>query len=353
MEIRPDYRRLLKTLNHEEPDRVPLAELGVDTPIKDKLMGRPVRTVEDEVAFVAAAGFDYVYLRADYDYFGAPPAVSTGTPRAWAWSAQPESESLSTAGPGPIQTLVDIDTYPWPDPETVSTGNLDKAARVLPAGLGIITGVGGIFTRTWMILGYEHFCLSLIENPDLIARVADRVGRTQCAVLRRLIGKPHVFAVWYGDDLAYTEGLLASPPVLRKYFFPWMEELASIAHGAGMPFIMHSDGNLWLVLDDLIALGVNGLNPIEAKAMDIYELKRRYGEKLTLIGNVDLGYTLQEGRGRPADVRAEVRQKIKDLAPGGGYCVASGSGVTRYVTLENFLAMRDATLEYGQYPIRL
>jgi len=118
MNIQPDYQRLLKTLRHEEPDRVPLAELGVDTPIKDQFMGRPIRTVEDEVAFQAAAGFDYVYLRADYDYFGTPPAVSTGTPRAWAWSAAPETETISTAGAGPVQTLADLDTYPWPDPET-------------------------------------------------------------------------------------------------------------------------------------------------------------------------------------------------------------------------------------------
>ena len=138
MEIRPDYRRLLKTLNHEEPDRVPLAELSMDTPIKDKLLGRPARTVEDEVAFVTAARQDYVYLRAEYDYVGTSPVVSTGTPRAWAWSAKPETESHSTAGPGPIQTLADIDSYPWPDPETVSIENLDRAARVLPPGLGIV-----------------------------------------------------------------------------------------------------------------------------------------------------------------------------------------------------------------------
>jgi uroporphyrinogen decarboxylase len=164
---------------------------------------------------------------------------------------------------------------------------------------------------------------------------------------------PKVFAVWYGDDLAYTESLLTSPGVLRRYFFPWIEELAGIAHRAGMPFIMHSDGRLWQVMDDLVALGLNALHPIEPKAMDIYELKRRYGQKIALFGNIDLGYTLTAGRGRPEDIRAEVRQRIKDLAPGGGYAVASGAGVTRYVKLENFNALREATFEYGVYPICL
>jgi uroporphyrinogen decarboxylase len=115
--------------------------------------------------------------------------------------------------------------------------------------------------------------------------------------------------------------------------------------------IPHSAGRLWQVLDDLISLGVNALHPIEAKAMDIYDLKRRYGQKLAIFGNVDLGYTLEDGQGTPEAVRAEVRKQIKELAPGGGYGLASGAGLTRYVKLENFLAMRETLYEYGTYPI--
>jgi uroporphyrinogen decarboxylase len=354
MNNHPYYRRLLKTIHHEEPDRVPLAEFQVDTYIKNLFMGRPIRDVGDHVAFQAAAGFDFIYLRADYEFEGLSPVVSTGTPRSWESSATPhELESVSTDQPGPIQTLADFDAYAWPDPRTVDVSPLEMAAAALPTGMGIITGVGGVFTRTWMILGYPHFCLSLNDTPELVERVAEQVGRTQCEVLRRLVRMPGVFAVWYGDDLAFTEGLLVSPKILRRWFFPWMEELAGIARQAGMPFIMHSDGNLWPVLDDLISLGVEALHPIEPKAMDIYDLKRRYGHRVAIFGNIDMGYRLVPGEGRPEDVRAEVRQRIKDLAPGGGYAVASGAGVTRYVTLENFNAMREATLEYGVYPIRL
>ena len=349
--MQPDYTRILKTVHHEEPDRVPLADFGVDTPIKDRFMGRPIRSVEDQVAFQAAAGFDFIYLRANYDFPGTPPSVSTGTPRSW--EAEPESETISTSHMGLVKNHADLDTLAWPNPQTVDATTLDRAAAVLPSGMGIITGVGGVFTRTWMLFGYEPFCMLLVDQPDLVARAARQVGEIQCAVLRRLIKKPGVVAVWYGDDLAYSEALLASPSVLRRYFFPWMEELARIAHQAEMPFIMHSDGRLWEVLEDLITLGVEALNPIEPKAMDIYELKQKYGDRLALFGNIDLGYSRIPGTGRPEDVRAEVRQRIKDLAPGGGYGVSSGAGVTRYVSLENFNAMREATFEYGMYPIRL
>ena len=351
--FQPDYRRLLKTIHHEEPDRVPLADFQADTALKDRFMGRPIRTIADHVAFQAAAGFDFIYLRANYDYPGTSPVVSTGTPRSWLYSIAPDSETVGTYGAGPVQTRGDIDRIEWPDPATVDVSHIYEAAKLLPPGLGIITGVGGVFTRTWMLLGYEHFSEMLADDIEFVAEIAARVGQIQCAVMRRVVKLPGVVAAWYGDDLAYTESLLVSPKILRKYFFPWMEELAGIAHAAGFPFIMHSDGRLWQVLDDLIALGVQALHPIEAKAMDIYDLKRRYGQKLAIFGNVDMGYTLSEGLGTPEAIKAEARKQIKELAPGGGYGLATGAGLTRYVALENFMALREALYEYGTYPIWL
>ena len=351
MNRQPDSTRLLSTIRHQEPDKVPLAELGVDNPIKEQFLGRPVKDIRDDVEFWRAAGYDYLYLRPAYEFFGAPGIVAAGTPMAAeASESQQATMSISTTKRGPVQTMADLDSYPWPDPETVDCSNLEIAASMLPQGMGIISGVGGIFTRTWMILGYEHFCYSLADNPELVARVFERVGRIQSEVLRRVIKMPKVFAIWYGDDLAYTEGLLTSPQLLRERLFPWMEELAGISHQAGMPFILHSDGALWSILDDLIALGLDALHPIEPKAMDINEVKRRYGRQLALFGNIDLGYTLT--RGTPSEVREEVRQRIRDIAPGGGYAVGSSNSVTRYVPLENFNAMREATFECGVYPIK-
>jgi uroporphyrinogen decarboxylase len=84
--------------------------------------------------------------------------------------------------------------------------------------------------------------------------------------------------------------------------------------------------------------------------LDIFELKRDYGGRLCLVGNIDLGSTLTLGR--PEDVEAEVREHIRMLAPGGGYCVGSSNSVTNYVPLPNFIAMLEATFKYGCSPIR-
>lgn len=347
----PDYRRLLTTLRREEPDRVPIAELGMDPPIKEKLLGRPVRGVEDDVEFWYRAGYDYIYLRPAYEFPGTMPGnVTTGQPK-YDQVADSEDKSASMTGAGVIATMADLDGYAWPDPECDAYYTpLAEAVRCLPSGMGLISGVGGIFTRVWMLLGFERFCIALSEDPELIAELFRRVATVQIAVLKRVLRQPGLIAVWYGDDLAYTKSFMVSPAVYRKHLFPYMEELAGIAHGAGMPFMYHTDGRLWDVIPDLIALGVDALHPIETAAMDINEVKRRHGNHLALIGNIDPN-TL--GLGTPEQVQAEVRQRIKDLAPGGGYAVGASPGIAYYTRMENYEAMRRCAFEYGVYPIKL
>jgi uroporphyrinogen decarboxylase len=85
--------------------------------------------------------------------------------------------------------------------------------------------------------------------------------------------------------------------------------------------------------------------------MDIVGLKKQVEGRLGLLGNIDLSYTLT--RGTPQEVEAEVKKRIRDLAPGGGYCLSSANSIPDYVPLENYLAMRDAWLKYGRYPIQL
>ncbi len=347
----PDYRRLLTTLRHQEPDRVPIAELGMDPPIKEKLLGRPVCGVDDDVEFWYRAGYDYIYLRPAYEFPGTMLGnVTTGQPK-YDQAASYDEKSMSMTGSGVIASMADLEGYAWPDPGCDAYyAPLSEAVRCLPAGMGLISGVGGIFTRVWMLLGFERFCIALSEEPELVAELFRRVAAIQIAVLKRVIAQPGLIAVWYGDDLAYTTSLMVSPRVYRRYLFPHIEEMTAIAHNAGMPFMFHTDGRLWDVIPDLIALGVDALHPIETMAMDITEVKRMYGKQLSLIGNIDPN-TL--GLGTPEQVRAEVRRRIKDLAPGGGYALGASPGIAYYTSMENYEAMRRCAFEEGVYPIRL
>ena len=347
----PDFHRFVDVLWRREPDRVPIAEMGIDLSIKERVLGKPVRDVKADAEFWWRAGYDYIYLRPAYEFPHTMPEMTNSGRQRYGEGENHEAKSMSLTGPGVIAGPDDLDAYPWPDPSNDAYYEpLKEAAACLPPGMGLVSGVGGIFTRTWMLLGFERFCFALAEQPDLIAEIFQRVGAIQVAALRRVVKEDRVVAIWCGDDLAYSESTMVSPKVYREYLFPWMEELAAIAHGAGLPFVFHSDGKLWEVIPDLIAVGVNALHPIEPKAMDINLVKARYGGKLALIGNIDMNLL---ALGMPGQVREQVRQRIKDLAPGGGYAVGANPGVAYYVRPENYDAMRQAVFEYGRYPIQL
>lgn len=348
---KPDFSRLRTALFRGEPDRVPLAELKVDPIVKASFLGLDAwptdrrEAMAREVEFAAAAGYDYVRAPAHVDY------SATGTTKSHAYSVSGgrQQRVWQQMGGGPIASLADCQAFPWPDPGKADLADLELAAELAPPEMGIITGVkgGGIFERAWFLLGFEGFMLATVEQPELVAEVMRRAGEVWCRTTERCLQMPRVSAVWFCDDLAYTEGFIVNPAIYRVHLFPWIKRLADLCHEhqPPLPLIYHSDGKLWEVLDDLIECGVDALHPVEPKAMDIVSLKKRVEGKLCLIGNIDLGYTLT--RGTPAEVEAEVRARIEALAPGGGYCVGSSNTVTEYVPGENFRAMVEAARRHG------
>lgn len=335
----PDFGRLRTTLFCRQPDRVPLAELWFDAPIKEAFLGRhignsfvdPDYDLEADIEFWYRAGYDYVHIEPRYT-FPRKPGLEI-----------PE-------GSGTITNWAEFRAYPWPTIKDVDFSYLERAADLLPSGMGIISGTSGVFEATWMLMGLTTLSLSLYDQPDLVAAVMQKVGELLFQVFQRAAACRRVGAMWVSDDIAYTGGLMLSPTFFRQHLFPWYRKMAHVCRQYGHPFLYHSDGNLWAVMDDLIAVGFNALQPIEPKSMDIAELKRRLGHRLCLIGNLDLGYTLT--RGTPQEVEDEVRERIRTVGPGGGYCVGSSNTVTHYVPLDNYVAMIEATRRYGTYPLR-
>ena len=153
------------------------------------------------------------------------------------------------------------------------------------------------------------------------------------------------------DVLAHVKGTFVSPKVYRKYVFPWYAKIGQVLENAGIPFIFHSDGNFMAVFNDLADCGVKAIHPIEPQAMDIVAVKKEYGNRFCIFGNIDLDYTLT--RGTPEEVDALVKKKIKELAPGGGYGLSASNSIPDYVKPENFKAMVIAAKKYGKYPINL
>jgi uroporphyrinogen decarboxylase len=349
MKRKPDFEQLRKALLCEEPDYVPLMELGIARKIKEAYLGRTVATLEDEIDFSKEAGYDFIKLQPIINMDPANIRQKTGSlitknpggpDRVWA----SEHEGI-------IATREDFDRYIWPKKEDISYERFEQITPLLPEGMKVIGQYGDIFTMAWEMMGFENFSMMLYMDPDLISALFEKIGELILSMYENMIHFDCVGALWYSDDIAYATGLMISPDALRTYFFPWLEKIGKIAHEHDFPFLYHSDGLLWDVFDDIVNSGVNAIHPIEPKAMDIVEVKKKYKNKLCVMGNIDLGYTLT--RGTPEETAEEVKERIRTVGPGGGYCLGSSNSVPEYVKPENYRAMVETAKEFGRYPINI
>jgi uroporphyrinogen decarboxylase len=361
----PDFNRLRTALLRQgEPDRVPLHD-SVDVFLKKRVLGiesvelaRSVSRLQTgarlplelEVEFAYRAGYDFVPLGAGMH--ASISGMSTVVQAKYAaFGDEYQERGWANEGKGIVTTREEFDRFPWPDPSELDLSVFAEVGRLLPEGMKVLVDHGKIFTGVWWLMGLETFCRAVKRDPDLVSRMYEKVGATQLRILDMATDFDCVGGVRFADDLAYAEGLMVSPAHLRQHFFPWFKACIDLVHAKGKVFIFHSDGDVRLVLEDIIAAGADGLHPIEPKAMDIVELKRTVGHRIALCGNIDLAYTLT--RGTPEEVDAEVKERIRRVAPGGGYLLGSANSVPEYVPIENFNAMRAACLKYGRYPIAL
>jgi uroporphyrinogen decarboxylase len=254
-------------------------------------------------------------------------------------------------GSGVIRDQASFDNFDWPDPDASSNyDTLEKLGKLLPNGAMAMVNVGYVFMAPWMLMGLESYCMALAQGDPLVLEVIDRVGSVQKRVVENVLQFDCVGAVRMPDDLAHTGGTIVNPKFLRKHIFPWHKRIGDLVHAKGLPYLFHSDGRLYEVIDDLLACGYNALHPCEPASMDIVELKRKYGGRLCLMGNINLDSTLCLGT--PDDVADEVKLRIRTVAPGGGYCCGSSNSIPEYVPFENYMAMIETIQKHGEYPIR-
>lgn len=333
---RRDFYRLLKTLKGGQADCVPLIELGIHPIIKEAILGQKLNTVNDDVKFMDMMCYDFIKIQPIINYdinFGAASG-NQQVDRAWA----PEQG-------GVIATREDFENYRWLKKEDVDYSRFEQLTH-LPDGMGIIGQYGDIFTLAWELMGFENFAMATFTDPDLVKDVFTRVEDVIISMFESMAQMDKVGALWYSDDIAYSTGLMMSPDFYRELFFPMLTKIGKLAAEQSKPFIYHTDGLLFEVMDDIISSGVNALHPIEPKAMDIAELKEKYGERISFCGGIDVDIL---SRGSTEDVKNLTLSFIEKAKPGGGWCAGSSNSVPDYVPVENYITMVKTIIENGDY----
>ncbi|MBN1541835.1 nucleoside 2-deoxyribosyltransferase [candidate division KSB1 bacterium] len=340
----PDFDRLRRTLKRGQADRVPLMELGIHPRIMADFIGRPIETLTDRIEFYRLAGYDYIKLSPVIDMN--PGGFQSESKVQRAEDGDLDRSTWGTEGKGIITSDKEFDRFVWAKVEDEMFRDFDAAAALLPPGMQVVGQYGDIFTFTWEFMGFETFSFALVENPGLVQNIFERVGGIIVELFARMAQYDCVGALFYSDDIAYQSGLMISPQALRTYLFPYMRQIGRICRDRDIPFIYHSDGKMWDVMDELVDIGIDALQPIEPQAWDIREVKDRYGDRFCLIGNIDVDLL---ARGKPEEVAAEVSRLLREVAPGGGYCVGSGNTVPDYVRFDNYRAMLETVWENGAY----
>lgn len=196
------------------------------------------------------------------------------------------------------------------------------------------------------------FLQTMIDEPQIIEKYMEATTNGVLSLLRPQL-EMGVDGILGAEDWCYRGGPLFSPAMFRKFMTPHLKKIVDECHRYRVPYIKHLDGNTNVLLDILVdEIGIDGLHSIEpAAGMDISLVKQKYGDKLTLLGNIDCGHVLSFGSKQ--GVIDEVKKIIKTASPGGGHIFSSSNSIHSGVSPETFWTMIDAVKEFGTYPIAI
>lgn len=214
----------------------------------------------------------------------------------------------------------------------------------LPEGMGFISShAAGIFEHLSWVMSLEGLCLALYDDPALVQAVSDRIGTLITQFYEHLLQLDRLIVVFPGDDMGFRSGTLIAPDALRKYCLPWHKRWAQMAHERGLPYFLHSCGNLQAIMEDLIGdVRIDGKHSFEDAIIPVQEFRKQYGDRIAVLGGIDLNIL---SAGTPQQVRQHTRYLIETCGARGRYAVGSGNSIPSYVPVENYLSMVDEALD--------
>ena len=368
--------RINKALNHEEPDRVPISDFFWGSFVK---RWRRELNLSDD-----ANPYDYY----DLDWIVTMPNMD---PKIQSFETIKEDETEVVVKTGFRTTMRKKFDFPMPEFIAWDLDTIEKLEefkfddpydrrRYFEAGDNQIAGVGDGFERNsppWIetvkklrldfpvygsiiecsecltrLIGQENTLFWMGMYPDRLGECINRIGQFYLDCLKAQIkaadGLLDGMVIW--GDVAYSQTMLFDPDYWRAYFKPWVKAMIAECHQHGLPVIYHGCGNVHLIFEDFIEIGVDAYNPLEVKAnMDAVELKRQFGNQIGYCGNNNI--QVWETGDREL-IRKEVLRKL-NAAKGGGFIFQSDHSVSSAVSGQTYDYVVKLVREYGKYPLQL
>jgi uroporphyrinogen decarboxylase len=336
--------RVLRALRRQEPDRVPHFEWAVDRKVRTALA--PGCTSYNE--FAVRMGHDAVLAEVS---FRREPAGAGKWKTEWGYVVQESQEEHGVEVESPIATMQDLESYVVPDFRLAwRYAAIEDTVKSFAGKKAVIVHLNDVFSLPRYLMGYENLLMAIAAEPELVRALVDLSVDVNLGMAREVAARG-ARIVYTGDDYAGMSGPLMSPGQFRNLFAPALKRVIGGFKDLGLLVIKHTDGNLWPIIDMIVDSGIDCLDPIDPVAgMDLGEVKRRFGGRIALKGNVDCSHLMTLGT--PRDVADATRAAILAGAPGGGYILSSSNSIHSTVKPENYAAMMETLREYGRYPIR-
>ena len=326
--------RVMTALNRGQPDRVPWIEHSVAAPIQAAIMGRKPEDV-DPFEFAQTIGLDAVA------FMGLQPVAS---------SRAETSEGDSRYSGGRLSSRSDWEAWveTWPDPNSGQLYEgldnfIEKGRRTDLALCYVSAHATDPLLYSW---GIDRYALLTADDLAFVREMMDRIT-DWCVLFHQQLCRRDLDFLWVCHDLAHKHGTFFSSEYLRREDFPRERRVAS---EITLPWMYHSCGDFSSVAEDMIAQGCNAIEPFQPEAIDIWAFKKQYGHRVCVKGNVCMDVLMFRDR---EAVEREVREKIAQLAPGGGYICSSAHSIYGACKPENVVHMGEAIRQYGTYPIKV
>lgn len=335
--------RVLTALRHEQPDRVPWAFEFTEQArarLADHYGDPRLADVEFFDNWVGNH-FRFVEPRARGLFHGLEEEVAPGL---WCdgWGVIWDTRGLYGEGEWgrPVNCVLpepSLAHYTFPDPP--GPGDFAHYPGFLEANreFFVIGMEGHLFEVAWALRGMENFLTDLVLNPGFVDDLLEGITEYYLALIDQAV-QYGIDAFAFGEDLgSQTTGLIMGPRHWRRYFKPCMARMFERVKEAGKFVYMHSDGQIDAIFEDFVEIGLDIYNPFQPEIRDVYETKRRYGDRLTFHGGVGVQELLPHGA--PQQVKVEVRRLIGEIGAGGGYILGPAHAVMADAPVENIVAL--------------
>ncbi len=337
--------RFLAALRREQPDRVPIFELFIHPQVIQALT--PGSTYAE---FAEVMGMDCVLTSTPSSLYLSWDAGTDGDTRLikteWGEIRARTAELVPIPIRHPVETRTDWEAYVLPPAHPGRLKSLDELVSRFNGRKAIGVHLHDALSYPSYILGMSNLFLKMVDDPEWVSEIVQACVDHTIEMVNLAAQRGADFVV-FGDDYGGKSGPLVSPRMFETFFLPGLQRVVQVAKDLGLHVIKHSDGNVESILGQMVETGIDGFHPSDPSAgMDIVDVKRRYGNRICVIGGIDAGDPLSRW---PTDaVIEEVRRRVRELAPGGGWIVASSNSLHASVLPENYAAMVWATRSFGQ-----